>query len=134
MAYTKKVWTEGVDVCDKTNMDHLETQYDEAVAVLGKISNGTYTGNSAQNRAIAHGLARTPKLVLIYSEYSSTLFYKFICMASNPTLYFYSTKDADGYSGAVTTMDATNFYVGAVLDKTTSANFTGLTYYWVAMG
>jgi len=32
MAYTPKTWTNGVDVTNKTNMDHLETQYTEAKA------------------------------------------------------------------------------------------------------
>jgi len=34
MAYVKKVWTNAVDVLDKINMDHLETQYDEGVTDL----------------------------------------------------------------------------------------------------
>lgn len=28
MPYTKTTWTEGVTPCDKTNMDHLETQFE----------------------------------------------------------------------------------------------------------
>lgn len=37
MGYEKKNWVNDVDVADETNMNHLETQYDEAVANLGVI-------------------------------------------------------------------------------------------------
>ena len=45
MPYTPLVWTNGVTALEKINMDHLETQYDEAkadtvndIAVIGSVS------------------------------------------------------------------------------------------------
>lgn len=48
MAYVKKIWVNGVDVADKTNLDHLETQYDEAIAVSAlRDGSAAYTGTGA---------------------------------------------------------------------------------------
>lgn len=45
--YTPKVWTNGVDVLDKTNMDHLETQYGEALTSVHKTADETVNNSLA---------------------------------------------------------------------------------------
>jgi hypothetical protein len=48
MTYVPKVWEAGVDTFNKTDMDHLETQYTEAVAV----ARGAGTGMAWPTRAV----------------------------------------------------------------------------------
>ena len=48
MSYVKKVWTNGVDVLDKTNLDHLETQYDEAIKTVRKTADETVNNSTVQ--------------------------------------------------------------------------------------
>lgn len=95
-----------------------------------KITSGTYTADSSENKAIAHGLGVTPQMVLIspragYGNYFHRIF------GGQGSIY--AVGATNGYQG-VTAPDATNFYVGNSSEYTISANLTGRTYYWVAIG
>ncbi len=84
------------------------------------ISTGQYTGNSTQNRAIAHGLGITPKIIIISSS-------------SGNISSVVSNKWHNGSAQyTVTAMDSINFYIG-----TASPDFFGNTnpnvYNWVAI-
>jgi parallel beta-helix repeat protein len=96
---------------------------------VAKVMSGTYSGSGAANKAIAHGLGKIPQLVII-TKLNSTRGWQIL--GSNPTQL---QEQATFYSNAVTTMDATNFYVGNTADGyADTANDSGITYFWVALG
>lgn len=93
------------------------------------LASGTYAGNSSANRAIPHGLGLTPKLVILHSnaglsQYRITDVEALITWDLSTTIGKY----------IVTIVDSTNFYVGNAGDYSKSANATGSTYNWVALG
>lgn len=91
-------------------------------------TSGHYTGNDAVNRAIAHGLGSTPKLVTILSD--SSIYHLFILPLVAAVLYLGTLAVG---TRAVTVTDGTSFYVGnADADKDSSANASGKEYYWTA--
>ncbi len=93
-------------------------------------SSGSYSGNDTDNRAITHSLGKTPKIVFIYSASKGTM-----SIMAGIAKVFNVNGSGSQYSGAVTAMDSTNFYVGdSAPDYPSSANGTGSTYYWVAIG
>ena len=105
-------------------------------ALTGKTTDGnaviasdSYTGNDTANRAIAHGLGRQPKFIYIYTP--ETRNYQFVVSMDGYVKLTYSAGD---YSHAVTTSDATNFYVGNASNYLQSANDDTNTYQWVAIG
>jgi hypothetical protein len=96
-------------------------------------STNSYQGDGSANRAIAHGLGSTPKMVLIYDNTTPMQFYIFY--SNNGTIAFWDLLGATK-SGtfSVSNMDSTNFYVGNVLSYPHSANQASTMYYWVAIG
>jgi len=44
--YAPKTWTNGVDVLDKTNLEHLETQYDLAITIVRKTADQTVNNST----------------------------------------------------------------------------------------
>ena len=95
---------------------------------VATIASGNYAGDNTANKAIAHGLGAIPKAVFIVAasyQYQILIGYAFIRWLST----------APAYGGhAVTAPTSTNFYVGNATDYGQSANATGTTYYWVAIG
>lgn len=95
-------------------------------------NSGTYAGDSTANRAIAHGLGVTPKIVFIVGLGVPTSYW--YRLFSGQGAIFYQTGAA-ATSTPVTAPDATNFYVGnATPGYDQSANLTGNSYAWVAIG
>ena len=96
----------------------------------GVSASGTYTGNGTASRAIPHGLGSIPTLVVIIEPISGRQFHIYKTM----TVIRYSIHAAGvaGISGAVTTPDTTNFYVGVAAQYDLSANNNLSTYLWVA--
>ncbi len=88
------------------------------------IGSGTYTGLSTVNRAIAHGMGVTPKIVFILSGTGESI----RLIGTN-----ISRADIPG-NLTETTADGTNFYVGNATDYTRSGNYSSRTYQWVAIG
>lgn len=101
-------------------------------ATLSKNATCSYTGNDTVNRAIAHGLGRTPKIIVGALYVSSGEAYIYIIISGLNYIIHNRSTTAGGL--AVTAPDATNFYVGNATEYTYSANHTGETYYWVAIG
>jgi len=99
-----------------------------APAAGAVVKASSYTGNSTPNRAIAHGLGVTPKIVFIWDNTDNDRAFKIwgalakIMKEYNVAVY------------AVTIPDSTNFYVGNASGYGDSANGAGATYYWVAIG
>jgi len=93
------------------------------------VNSGSYTGSGTVNRAIAHGLGVKPKLISIL-------------LPGRDMIHFISTE-RDGYityvgptyggEHPVTTMNATNFYVGNATSYDQSANYDGVAHYWTAI-
>lgn len=84
------------------------------------IASGSYTGNDTDNRAIAHGLGATPKLVLIGR------------IGGLDGGLVTDTRNANHGTNtnvAVTGWDSTYFYVS---NTTVIFNNSGVTYNWVA--
>lgn len=96
-----------------------------AYANIGLVKTGTYDGDNTQNRAIPHGLGKTPDFILIarYKAGAGNLYMKV------GTSYFVYNG---GYAGAVTVQDATNFYVGED-GAGGSTNPTTYTHAWIAI-
>lgn len=92
------------------------------------ISSGNYTGNDTQNRAIAHGLGKVPKIVFIHTV---NYRYWYRINGSLARIEFIGTNF--GYMD-VTQPDATNFYVGKSGSSEQSANNSSYNHYWVALG
>lgn len=89
-----------------------------------KVTSGSYTGDGTANRAIAHGLGVTPKIVLI----SGVNGYYGVFHCQGGYVFTYS------YRHTVTAPDATSFYVGNSSNYEESANYSGYVYYWTAIG
>lgn len=86
----------------------------------------SYAGNSTVNRAIPHGLGRTPNFVYIVRQGLTGAF----------TIFgtdIHSENGSAANVASVTAMDATNFYVGNAATYEDSANITGKSYDWVAL-
>lgn len=99
-------------------------------AGVAGINSGTYAGNDTANRAIAHGLGVTPKIVFIQVDGQ----YWFRITDQLAKIHFAEADTDTIGTHTVTAMGTTNFYVGNATSYTFSANATGWTYYWVAIG
>jgi len=86
---------------------------------------GTYTGNDSADRAIPHGLGRTPKVVFIFAVSTGNIWHLFGTgdyLVYNTGTYFSNTA-----------WTAVNFYVGDAGSYPNSANAVGATYTWIAI-
>ncbi|GAH90325.1 unnamed protein product [marine sediment metagenome] len=92
------------------------------------VTSGSYVGNDTTSRAIPHGLGVTPKLVLIHTT-SRVNWFRIIDGIGK--IFEMSTE---AWTATVTAMDDTNFYVGKSIDFIKSANGSGITHNWVAIG
>ncbi|AKB79022.1 hypothetical protein MSHOH_2539 [Methanosarcina horonobensis HB-1 = JCM 15518] len=88
---------------------------------VAKIGSGSYTGDGVSGRAIAHGLGRTPKAVII------------LCTSNNQV---YINLTGTGFvridslnNIAVTAWTSTNFYL-----VPSGVNYSGGTFNWIALG
>lgn len=104
---------------------HSSAKHDTSVAV---ITTGTYVGNSTENRAIPHGLGKTPKFVHLVCTSGAVAGRSGFLIDTQIGLYNYDGKLA------VTGWDATNFYVGDIAEYDTSFNTNTYNYRWVAYG
>jgi len=94
------------------------------------IAVGTYTGNGAANRAIAHGMSVAPKLILIID---STGLFWFRIISGLAKIQM--TSSAAGWDQAtVTAPTSTNFYLGPNGVQNISANINATVYFWAAIG
>lgn len=93
---------------------------------VATVAGSEYIGNNTANRAIPHGLGRTPKAVFIIGDGTGDLT---ILIDGHPTIVQVSVPGG----WAVTAMDATNFYVGNASTYPNTANATGVTYSWAAI-
>lgn len=89
---------------------------------------GSFAGNNTVNRAIPHGLGRTP-IFHIYSRDDIGHGSIQIDPGYISTIYYEAQHHL-----AVTASDDTNFYVGNASNYGASANATGRTYDWVVIG
>jgi hypothetical protein len=102
---------------------------------LAKVTSGSYTGNDTANRTIAHGLGVAPKIVLLIDNNAQPFLFRIIAGYA----YIFCIPSATLYAlkaevSAVAALDVTNFYVGNATSYPFSANASGITYYWVAIG
>ena len=101
-----------------------------------EISTGVYSGDDSANRAIPHGLTKTPKIVIIHIHYPTST-----SRGDNCCILLIGSTDIWYLGGGanseldVTTMDSTNFYVGNATSYPNSANWQSgsATYIWVAL-
>lgn len=114
--------------------------YDKLESLGGAaITQGSYTGNNTANRAVAHGLGTTPKVVIIIcvGTLSAADAGHFIINsgvgAISAIIYASATTTKEAHL-SVTAPDSTNFYVGNATNYGNSANAGSETYYWVAIG
>jgi hypothetical protein len=98
-------------------------------SVAPKITNsGSYSGNSTQNRAVAHGIPgnKTPGIVFVFDDVGGV----YILNATWILSVFAGTPVIG--PGNQTAMDTSNFYVGTAAVQY-YANLTGRTYTWIAV-
>lgn len=112
---------------DTTKLKQVQSAAWQQVTI--RTSSGSYTGDATANRAIPHGLGITPKIVFI-SATSGAFFFRIITGLAK---IIYINPATHG-THTVSVINNTNFYVGNSSDYTQSANFTTITYYWVAIG
>ena len=96
-----------------------------------EIKTGTYTGNNSVNRAIPHGLSKTPKLIKILSTSTKAEIHGAwgrinAISASDPVPNLFTSYE-------VTAPGTTNFYVGNPYNWAASANLNPLVHYWIAI-
>ena len=91
---------------------------------LVTLTSGTYNGDASVNKAIAHGLGKVPKIVIITCNDDSFLILK-------PDLIVNPNNSS---SFAITAWTTTNFYVGNAAQYSQSANENTKPYYWAAIG
>lgn len=91
---------------------------------LTVIGVGSYTGDDTANRARGHGLGVIPKLVRINLIGNSA---QWRVNKTNVAVEGVNVLD-------VTEWNSTNFYVGNASNYDHSANSSGNTWYWVAIG
>jgi len=92
-------------------------------AAAVKITIGNYTGDAAANKAIAHGLSKTPKIVFIIARGAGVV---------DRNGYVKDTINI-GFNGDLNTVTAwttTSFYVS---NTVAAFNETGIVYDWVAI-
>lgn len=102
-------------------------------SAAAQISRGDYGGNDSANRAIPHGLTKTPVAVFIFSYDTVTPTISrggYLLTLANRVI---SSQDLINGALAVTAMNSTNFYVGNATSYPTSANYSGHSYFWVAI-
>lgn len=80
-----------------------------------------FNGNDSVNRAIPHGLGVVPKFVILSGVGAYSM-----CIVENGKINFLEPVASAQY--AVTSMDATNIYVGNASDYNGSCNGVGYTY------
>jgi hypothetical protein len=123
-AYTKTTWNSGgAPGIDADKLNNLETQHEKAMVDVMPAS-GNYVGNNTQNRAIAHGLGRTPKFVHLVSNTDAYTPCVQVTGVAGFVLWNNSVT-------VVTAFDGTNIYVGGAAAGY-NTNKTGVNYYWVA--
>ena len=94
-----------------------------------EMNSGNYNGNGADNRGIAHGLGRVPKLIIVTSE----LVEERIAVNTKGDILCIQ-KEAFTTDLACTIWNSTNFYTEATFDVTGGINNAGGVYYWIAIG
>lgn len=112
----------------------LKTQGAGANPVWGAgigANTGTYSGDDSANRAIAHGLSATPKLVIITRDATAASELGIIITAA--FVHYWDTAGGGSAGLAVTAPDGTNFYVGNATSYPRSMNGSGRNYQWAAM-
>jgi len=100
-------------------------------------ASGSYTGDNSQNKAIAHGLGTTPKLVLITARVPTLYTWQYSIVNAQAEIQCIRLNDTTvqkGCNRAVTAPDSTNFYVGDGTNHSDSANDSSYTFDWVAIG
>jgi len=101
--------------------------------VLAAATTGSYAGDgTTTNKVIAHSLAVTPKLVVIWRSNATGAIGQQFIMSSSDNGAIMRLDGAIRRTG-LTAMDATNFYVGDGTNWADTANDV-LTYSWVAFG
>ncbi|NJD76945.1 MAG: hypothetical protein FIB08_07610 [Candidatus Methanoperedens sp.] len=97
--------------------------------VAATIAGSSYTGNGTANRAIPHGLGRTPKIVFLQRDEAG---YGHAWIINGNLIVYTDSGSTAKY--AVTAADSTNFYVGNSAQYDLSMNgASGATHYWVAI-
>lgn len=93
------------------------------------IKTGTYTGDDTANKAVSHGLARTPKIILVTnrSNYQSFL-------GNEGAADWVWRRASDNNHQHTTSATALYFYIGNAGDYQVSVNASGVVYEWVAIG
>ena len=102
--------------------------------VAAEVSSGTYIGNGGADRAIPHGLTKTPKAVIIAAVDTVTpTTSRGAFMVSDRAARVISVINLASGALAVSAMDSTNFHVGNATSYPNSANEATFTYYWAAI-
>ena len=72
----------------------------------------TYEGNSTDDRNIAHGLGRTPEIVLICADPSDSAQYSILWMSGFSSGYSHSIGTGGALTDSIQSVDGTNVQVG----------------------
>jgi len=97
------------------------------------IGSGSYEGDKTEDRAIAHGLGRTPKIIIFWVHDSSRDYNVIMLQDSASTCMGMRLDTAIVHTG-FNIWDSTNFYVGpSSVTGGTGLNYTGYTYTWFAL-
>ena len=99
-------------------------------ALTGRVTTGGYTGNNTANRAIPHGLGKTPATVFLYLLPTYAMWFRILGSQAR-VIYINNTPTLS--SVVVTQPNGTNFYVGNDPSFGYGANGNALVYEWVAI-
>lgn len=132
------VWTKANDhglLQGLADDDHTQYHNDgrEDARKLGNA--GTYDGNDAVDRAIAHGLGVIPRLVeLTIADGADAKADRWFVQGGTVYRFWENTGVLTLSEYAVTAPDATSFYVGNATNLLFSGNSSGTKYGWMAIG
>ena len=122
---TGKIAAGAVDTTEIAD-DAVTTGKIAAGADIAFVAYGSYTGNNTANRAIPHGLPKTPRFLRITREAGNSNWF----MVEAGNLF---NHDSSYNRYAVSSPDSTYFYVGNSSSYPLSANGSGVVYHWVVV-
>lgn len=113
-------------------LTHGSTKHDTTVPK--NVVTGNYTGNGTQNRAIAHGLGRIPKVIMVaaYEAGVNSIRTYWWNPSQSEIIMINENGVTLDMSTSFTAPDATNFYVGDAINF--YANVNAKAVKWWAIG
>lgn len=128
IVYSKLALTGGIVNADIAAAAAIADSKLESIVAVSSM--GSYTGDNAISRHIAHGLGKVPKFVFIFSV---TVIFCWFLPPNWDNMLVWVDAGTNGFL-ITESLTTTYFSVGAAASLAHSANLAPLVYSWVAIG